>query len=295
VVSPTPTGSVKLSPIDLNLTNRSLLEERLRSLAGPARRIQIAGRAILQDIPRPITLLLPDLAVRTTVISLDQLPPRTEEQEALIRWRLGQDQRLSMAGAKLFWQVFPPVQADESSYIVFVVAVQDSVLTQYESLCESAGLIPRRVGVSSFHLFNLWLKSMGGQKRLPRDLAWLTVSDGGLTCFIIHGGRPIFVRTKLLPVGDGTPGGGTREETVEKIVHESAASLLACQEYHPDVHVKHVVLATDDDVPGLDEVLGHELGVAVNRLEWDHVESLGWSHDGGNLSMAALPAVAGLV
>jgi len=198
-LSPTPVGSIKLSPIELNLTDRTAVEDRIRSLAGPAKRLRFAGRLLLPELPRSIALLLPDLAVRTTLVALDHLPPRRDELEALIRWRLGQEQRLPLAGAKLIWQVFPASQSGEGSHVVLVVAIQDGILAQYESVCESVGLLPQEVGVSSFHLFNLWLRAAGGYKRLGRDLAWITVLDGALTCFIFHHGRPVFVRTKLLP------------------------------------------------------------------------------------------------
>ncbi|MGB4068923.1 MAG: hypothetical protein WBK08_12915, partial [Nitrospira sp.] len=87
VLSPTPVGAIKLSPMDLNLTDMSALETRLRSLAGPSRDVRFAGRVWLPDVPRPIVLLLPDLSVRTTVLQLEQFPSQVEEQEALIRWR----------------------------------------------------------------------------------------------------------------------------------------------------------------------------------------------------------------
>ena len=293
-VSPTPPGSVKLSPIEPNLSNPTLLEERLRSLAGPNPRIRFAGHTLLQDMPRLITLLLPDLAVRTIVMSLDELPPRPDEQEALIRWRLGQDQRVSVAGSKLFWQVFPSLSSENRGYGLFVVAVMDNVLTQYERLCESAGLLPQRVGVTSLYLFNLWMHAVGGEGRLPRGLASFALSDGGLSCAILHDGRPVFARTKLLAM----EGAGDKPMAVdmrERIVRECAVSLVACREHHPHVQVRHAVFMTEEDIPGLDEALGNELGIAVSRLEWDHLASLGWSHQGGSLSAAALPAVAGLV
>lgn len=295
VHSPTPHGSVKLSPVDPNVVNRPLIEERLRSLAGPPPQIEIAGRAILGNLPRSITLVVPDLAVRAMVVVLDHLPPRREEQEALIRWRLGQDQRVSLAGAKLFWQIFPSHEGGQASSIVFVIVVQDQVLAQYESICETVGLIPARVGVSSLYLFNLWLRCIGGQKRLPEDLLWVTISDGGLTCFVVHRGRPVFARTKVLSFDGTTQEGAAPAESIHKILHEIEASLLACQEHHPGVRARHLVLATEDDTPGLDDALSGGLGMAVNRLEWDHVDALGCSPEGRTHSPAVFPVIAGLI
>lgn len=295
-LSPIPAGVVKLSPIDLNLTDVSVVERHLRTLAGPRRDLRFAGRVWMPGLPRPIVLLLPDLSARATVLRLEQFPSRREEQEALIRWRLGQEQLLPLAGAKVVWQVFPSHGGGgEHSHAVLVVAVRDAILKQYESLCESVGLLPQEVAVTSFRLFNLWLKAAGGRKRLGRDLLWINVSDGGLTCFVMQEGRLIFVRTKLLradmPQSEEAPDG----DLVDNIVEECAAALRACREHHPDLNVTELVFASDAPFPTLGQALHSELGVAIERLEWDAVKRVGWTHDGGGLSWATLPVVAGVV
>jgi hypothetical protein len=296
VLSPTPKGVLKLSPIDVNVVDVAALESRLRSLAGSSRQFRMAGRVLLSDIPRPITLLLPDLSVRTTMLHLDQFPKKAEEQEALIRWRLGQEQLVPLTGAKVIWQVFPAGRADvERSQTVLVVAIQEAILHQYESLCESVGLLPQEVGVTSFRLFDLWLKAVGGRRRLDRDIMWVSVLDGGLTCFILHAGRLAFVRTKLL-TSDGQSWGDELEEAmVEKIVAGCAASLAACQARHPALNAKDLVLVTDGPVAALEQALGLEFGLGTEVLDWEHVEHLGWVYESGSTSIAALSVVAGVM
>ena len=143
--------------------------------------------------------------------------------------------------------------------------------------CESAGLLPQEVGVNSFHLFNLWLRAVGRSRLWDQDLAWLTVMDGGFTCFIIHRGRPIFVRTKLLPAENQSEENAAADLR-GKIVHEISASLLACQESHPDVQVKQMRLPPMT-VCQVSKDSGDEFQVVVDRLEWNHVEVLGWSDE----------------
>ena len=295
LLSPTPSGIVKASPIELNVTDRAALEERLRSLAGPAKPFQMFGRTFLPSLPRSVTLVISDLAVRTTVIRLEQYPVKKEEQEALIRWRLGQENQLPLTGARLIWQVYPPRQATGGVYIVLVVVVQESILAQYESACEAVGLLPQEVAVASFRLFDLWLKAAGGRRRLNRDFAWVNLADEGLTCVVIHQGRPVFVRTKRLTVDEGQQDRAVSPEWIQKVVHETAVSLMACREQYPDLQVKSVVFASDRDVLDLEDTLGDELGVATEQLQWDHLVRLGWSHQGGSTSLAALPVVAGMV
>ena len=296
ILSPTPAGAIKLSPMDLNLTDMPAVESRLRSLAGPSRDLRLTGAVWLSDAPRPIVLLLPDLSVRATVLQLEQLPAQAEEQEALIRWRLGQEQLLPLAGAKIVWQGFPSHGAgDERSHAILVVAIQEAILKQYESLCESVGLLPQEVGVTSFRLFNLWLKAAGGRKRLERDLLWVSISDGGLTCFLMQEGRLVFVRTKLLSAqglqGEEDLGG----DLVDNIVEECAASLRACREHHPGLNITEIVLAGDSPLPMLEQALNRELGLSTERLDWEAVERVGWRHDGGSTSWATLSVVAGVM
>jgi hypothetical protein len=295
VLSPIPQGVIKVSPIDGNVMDPTALEERLRALAGPPKDFRFLGRTWLSGLPRRVTLVLPDLAVRSTVLQLEQVPARREEQEALIRWRLGQEQRLPLSGAKLHWQIFPPHHSHDDVHTVLVVAVQESILAEYEAACEAVGLLAQEVTVASFRLFDLWLKAAGGTRCLNRDLAWITVSDGGLTCLIIHDARPVFVRTKLLGGDLGSIDDSGSQESLERIVHETEVSILACQEHVPDLRLAQLVLMTESDLPGLEDQLGHALGVATDQLLWEHVESVGWAHDGGNRSLAVLPAVAGLM
>ena len=295
LLSPTPAGAVKLSPIDPNVLNRAALEERLCALTGPARHSRIAERGLQAELPRSITLLLSDLSVRASILQLEQFPSNQDEQEALIRWRLNQEQRLPMSGAKISWQVFSSKKPGQGFYTVLVLAVQDSILKQYESVCESVGLLPQKVSVSSFRLFDLWLRVAGGRRRLEKDLIWITVSDGGLTCLMIHQGHPVFVRTKLLTTDTMQPDDGRTREWVGKIVHETGISLLACQERYPAIRIRDLVLVSDCEMSGLEEALGNEFGIVTEQLDWNQAASFGWMHQGSSTATAALPALAGLL
>jgi hypothetical protein len=296
VFSPTPAGAIKLSPMDLNLTDMSSVEGCLRSLAGPRRDVRFAGHVWLSDVLRPIVLLLPDLSVRATVLQLEQFPAQAVEQEALIRWRIGQEQLLPLAGAKIVWQGFPSHGArGEPSQVVLAVVIQEDILNQYESLCESVGLFPQEIGVTSYRLFNLWLKASGGRKRLGRDLLWVSVSDGGLTCFVMQEGRLAFVRTKLLSAEGLQDEEGLGRDLAENIVEECAASLRACREHHPGLNVTEIIFAGDSPLPTIEQALNREFGLSTERLDWDDVERAGWTHDGGSTSWATLPVVAGVM
>ena len=294
VMSPLPGGAVKLSSTDQNLSDVSQLEQRVRAVAGSGSGARIVGRSLVTDIPRPIALLLPDAAVRGVVLDLEQLPDRPDEREALIRWRLGQEQLLPLSGAKVVSQVFAGMPGNGNrGHNVLAVAVQESVLDQYETLCESVGLIPHDVGVTSLRLFDLWRRASGGSAWQRRDFLWASVSDRTLTTMVLHQGRPLFYRCKLLG-GDAIDVGANSDLSV-KILDECGASLDACHQRYPSVVIKAAVLCADGDLSLLQQKLETGLELSVEQLGWRSVEELGWVTKGSQRGLTSLAAMAGVV
>jgi hypothetical protein len=231
-----------------------------------------------------VTLLLPDAAVRAVVLHLDQLPDRVEEREALIRWRFGQEQLFPLTGTTIVSQVFPVASGTAQS--VLAVAIQQSVLSQYESVCENAGLVPRDVGLTSLRLFDLWTKIAGRGGWEDDDLLWVSLVDRALTTMLFQRGRLLFYRCKLL-TADALSGTDTG---LQKI----AASLEMCRQRHPAVSVKRAVLCADDMV-SLHDTLEEQLALSVVTLGWDDVEARGWGSGDGRQGVASLAALAGVL
>jgi hypothetical protein len=287
-----PDGAVKPSPADQNLSDLSGLQERIRALAGRSQDIRLAGHILAADVPRPIVLLLPDAAVRSVVLQLDQLPSHREERDALIRWRLGQEQLFPLSGAKVVSQVFPRRTENGILHSVLAVAIQDSVLQQYEALCESLGLIPLEVGMTSLQLFQLWRKASGERDWGNRNVLWANLADRALTTMIFQRGQLLFYRCKLL----GSEGTAitAKSDLLSKIVQECGASLDACQERHPTARLKEAVLCADGDLSAWRAQVESDLGLSVQQLSWASVEALGWVAKGSQRSMASLAAMAGV-
>jgi hypothetical protein len=156
-------------------------------------------------------------------------------------------------------------------------------------------LLSQEIGVTSFRLFNLWLKAAGGRKRLGRDLLWVSVSDGGLTCFVMQEGRLVFVRTKLLCAQGLQDEEALERDVTDNIVEECAASLRVCREHYPGLNVAEVVFTGDSPLSTIEQALNRELGLSTERLNWEAIERAGWTHDGGSTSWATLPVVAGVM
>lgn len=293
VASPLPDGTLKPSPTDLNVSDPATLQSRIRILAGLQAEGQGEGGSLLSDLPRRMTLLLPDTAVRAMVLQLDELPARSEERDALIRWRLGQEQLFPLAGAKVVSQIFHAVPGDERHvHTVLAVAIQESVLQQYETLCESVGLIPHEVGITSLRLFDLWRRASGGLRKKKAEFLWANVADRSLTTMVFQQGKPLFYRCK--PLGGNAMDAGETSDVLDKIIEECGASLDVCQQRHPAVVIKQAMLCVDGELAGLKTKLEAGLDVSVEQVGWGALERLGVAAKGGQQGMASLAAIAGV-
>lgn len=289
VMSPLSDGMIKPSPTEENVSDLSALASRIRALTSLGATV---GGAILSDLPRRIGVLLPDTAVRVTVLHLEQLPVRREERDELIRWRLGQEQLFPLSGAKVLSQVFHDQAGGKGpAHTVLTVTAQESVLKQYESLCESVGLIPQEVGITSLRIFDLWRRA--GSHWRSRECLWVNASDRALTTMICQQGRLVFYRCKLL--GVEVAEALTKTNMLNKILEECCASLEICQQQYPSAIVKEAVICADGDTSAFQELLEVELRLSVEQLGWESVEALGRVAKGSHRGVTSLAAMAGVL
>ena len=279
--------------MDLNVSDLSALADRVRTLTNARAAHQASTWATRVSLPRRITVLLPDTAVRATVLHFEQLPTRREERENLIRWRLGQEQLYPLNGARMVFQVFHDQEpATSGVYTVLTVSIQESVLQQYESLCESVGLIPHDVGITSLRLLDLWRRVSSGSGWLRRSVLWVNVSDRAMTMIVCRRGRPIFYRCKLL--GEEASDVLSNPEVLNRVLEECRASLEMCHQRHPSLTVDQAVICAEGKVSTLQELIEGKLQLSVEQLDWTSVETLGWVAKGPQRGIASLAALAGL-
>lgn len=292
-MSPLQNGMIRPSPMDLNLSDLSVLADHIRTLTNSEGKPQVVGRVSRSVLPRRITVLLPDTAVRATVLHFEQLPTRRKERENLIRWRLGQEQLFPLNGARVVSQVFHDHGAGASEvYTVLTVSIQDSVLQQYESLCESVGLIPYAVDITSLRLLDLWRRISSGAVWRRRNVLWVNLSDRALTTIVCRRGRPMFYRCKLL--GEEISDVLSKPEGLNRVLEECSAALDVCHQRHPSLTIEQVVICAEGEVSTLQQRVEGELELSVEQLNWKSVETLGWVAKSNNRGMTSLAALAGL-
>jgi len=292
-MSPLQVGAIKSSPSVDNVSQPSTLAPQVRALSSVDGKRSFKRGAFLSELPRGIAVLLPDTAVRTAVLYLDQVPIRREERDALIRWRLGQEQIFPLNSAKVVSQVFDGHgEGPERRYTVLAVAIQESILTQYESLCESVGLIPSEVGITSLRLVDLWRKISRRASWLRHDVLWITLSDRSLTMMVFQRGQIVFYRCKLFGV-DAVEVTAT-VDLLDRVLDECRASLEVCQQQHPSLDIHDAVICADGEIAPLQAELQRQLQLAVQQFGWKSVEKLGWGAKGSQQGMASLAAIAGV-
>lgn len=292
-MSPLPSGMMSPSPIEFNVSDPTALADRVRTLTNSGKVHQAVGGAVRSAFPRRITVLLPDTAVRAMVLHFEHLPAGRNERDNLIRWRLGQDQLFPLNGAKIVSQVYHDHDAGASvTYSVLAVSIQESVLRQYESLCESVGLIPYDVGITSLRLLHLWRRVSRGSEWRRRTVLWVSVFDRALTTIVCRRGSPIFYRCKVL--GDDVSDVLNNPDLQHRVLEECSASLEACHQRHPSVAITEAVICAEGGVSALQERMQGELQLAAEPFDWKSVEAVGWGANGHQGGMTSLAAIAGL-
>src|SRR5204863_9700820 len=86
-------------------------------------------------------VLLPDLSARVSMLSFDQLPVKSEEQLALVKFRLKKTVPFDVDDAVIAWNV--------RGREVLVAVTPRVIVRQYEAIFERLGYLPGQVTVST--------------------------------------------------------------------------------------------------------------------------------------------------
>jgi type IV pilus assembly protein PilM len=141
---------IAVSPVRDNVLQPDLLAAAVASLApkGESRK------------RRQAALILPDHAVRLTVLDFDSFPTKAEEQEILVRFRLKRAVPFDVESAALSYTVQPSSgddkKVDHKKKVDVVAAVAPlEIVARYEAPFRAAGFQPGLVTVSAAAAANL--------------------------------------------------------------------------------------------------------------------------------------------
>jgi hypothetical protein len=232
-----PAGLLRPSPGELNITNETLLLERLRAV--------VARRSRWLSL-RPIVLILSDMCVRSRLLELEEVPATRIERDALIRWRLDKEAFFPMAGTRVVTQMVGPKT-------VLAIVIRETVLEQYEAICRAAGLVAVDIDIAGFRLCNLSMSLVPAQQ----TVAWLSLLDGGFSLIILRDRRPAFIRTKV-----------QARPTPDAVLYDLQHSLAYCHERLGIGEIHRLILVATSADAELEDLLGIELGLKVVRPDW---------------------------
>jgi type IV pilus assembly protein PilM len=154
-----PPDALRPQPVRENLAAPTAVAEAVRSAIEEAQSVNPGKRR------REIALLLPDMSVRVTVLSFDQLPVKTEEILPLIRFRLKKSVPFDMDDAAIAWRLMGRREGQgegkdkNQSRELLVSVTPRAIVRQYEAIFEQLGYLPGEVTVSTVAGLNLVVDS----------------------------------------------------------------------------------------------------------------------------------------
>jgi Tfp pilus assembly PilM family ATPase len=193
-VEPLPEGALAPSLTASNFRDRGAVAAAL------GRVLDVVGR------PRRIGLVLPDPVAKVTLVRFEQVPPRTEDLEQLIRWQVRKSAPFPIDEAQTSFA--RGIRSEDGQEFVVTLARRD-VVREYEDVCASVGTHAGLVDIATFNVVNAVLAA----PRPPAgDWLLLNVSVDYASIAILRGPALIFFRTRSAEA----------DETLADLVHQTA-------------------------------------------------------------------------
>jgi hypothetical protein len=268
------------------------------TLERPATLVEALRRTIESSAVKPgrVSLSLPDLAARVTVLALPEIPRSAKQAQELVRFRLKRTLPVRPEEMAVSFTRLKQAQG-EAGYPVLAVMAIRSLLEQYELALAEAGLRVGVVSLATLDVANLCrplLDEVASQGPYGNDTALLNCEAEYCTLMIYRRGEPIFFRCKMHMNGEGDNVGarlrGLRRELstslsyfVEKLggqlplpvlVRNTDPAAGSLEEMLADlgltpgrsVDVTSLVTIPEEAPPGITAHLAPTLGVTAGRL-----------------------------
>ena len=147
--------------------------------------------------PQRVGLLIPDFAVKVSVVRFEQVPTRQHDLDEIIRWQVGKTAPFDLDGAQVGYVAGG--RGPEGQEFVVTLARRD-IVREYEELCAEAGALAGVVDIAAFNVINA---VVAGSGTLEADWLLVNVSSGGAAIAVLRGPDPIFFRNRTAD-SDGT-------------------------------------------------------------------------------------------
>ena len=231
-------GLCRPSPVEKNIGDTAQWQRHLGALLGRFPKIRSA------------TLSLPDTAVRTLLITLQQVPKSRADFEKLIQWHMEKTFLHPLGAARFSHQI---LSNDAAGTRLLATAVKEEVVQQYEAFngTGGGGIEIDRVGPSSLFVCNLF-RPVAAQLG-ARNFLFVRLFDQTLTLIVFEAGLPAFIRTKDFPESEAWDEMLISELTTSLSFYEGSGHataalthllLSAGPEYAPTVNLRESIRLT---------------------------------------------------
>ena len=189
-----PPGAVTPALVGHNIVDRGAVVEALRTACDRAG--HRPGRA---------ALIIPDVAARVALVRFDQIPPRRDDLDQLIKWQMKKSLPFSPDDASIAHS--PGVRSAGGAEFV-VVAARKDVVAEYEGVCDAVGIHAGLVDLATLSVVNLYLSG----STPAGDWLVVHIRPEFTSIAIMRGTDLIFFRTRA----EGDP------EPLADVVHQTA-------------------------------------------------------------------------
>jgi Type IV pilus assembly protein PilM len=208
--------------------------------------------------PKRVALIIPDTAVKVSLLRFDSIPPRRDDFEQLVRWQLRKAAPFPIETAAVTYSAALAFPEGGREFIVELARTE--CVREYEAVCEEAGLYAGLVDTATFSL----LGTFAGQ---AADGDWLLVHvrPDYTSIAIVRDQTVIFYRNRSEDGDEGLP----------DLVHQTA---MYYQDRLSGGTFSRVYLAGAGRAPGAAEAarrgIEERVGVAVEPLDPTRAASL---------------------
>jgi Tfp pilus assembly PilM family ATPase len=174
--------------------------DRAAVVAALTRLLEKVGR------PRRIGLILPDVVAKVSIVRFEQVPPKQQDLDQLVRWQVRKSAPFAIEEAQVSY--VPGLGAAGGHEFVVTLAKRDVIL-EYEALCAEAGAHAGLVDLATLNVINAVLAGAGAPSG---DWLLVNIAPDYTSIALLRGPHLIFFRNRAAET-DGT---------LADLVHQSA-------------------------------------------------------------------------
>ncbi|HEX9758190.1 MAG TPA: pilus assembly protein PilM [Nitrospiria bacterium] len=241
---------------------------------------------------QPISLSLPDLAVKVLLLKLDHLPKKKEDLDQLVRWNMEKTFLSPLKEAQLSYQILKRGKSEGKKHYVVASMIQRNILCEYEDLIRSLGCYPVLIDISSFHVLNLCREILSKEISGEEGFLFVNVFDSNFTIMIFSHGLPDFIRIKGFQDRQvSAPGEGVSRS--EKITEEIETSFRFYRREGPTETINTIFLFGGPQMSDLISPLEERFPLKVHLLDLQPFVAMdGFSSVDGEDVPFVIPALA---